>query len=246
MRAVRLGLGRAVESTLTVGNVATFLSHATCRVTVEGAARLPRQGPALLVVNHTSITDTPVVLAMLYHHGLHPAAPDAHGHRPDCPDHAHVRFLAVEELFHHRILGPIVRRSGFIPVHLRDPRGVVAYEAAADALRKNEIVALYPEGDVTAPHDGAPRRLRSGAARLALAHPVPIVPIAHHDARRIGQGDIGASLRGALTAVVRRPRVRVVVGRTIEPVEYAGLEALELTAMIRSRLTATWRRAARD
>lgn len=243
---IRARARRAVESVLTVGNVATFLSRATCRVTVEGAARLPRKGPALLVVNHTSITDTPVVLSMLYHHGLHPAAPDAYGHSPDCPDHAHVRFLAVEDLFHHRILGPIVSRSGFIPVHLRDPRGVAAYEAAIDALRKDEIVALYPEGDVTAPLDGAPRRFRSGAARLALAHPVPIVPIAHHDARRIGHGDIGESLRGAMTAVVRRPRVRVVVGRTIDPSEYAGLGALELTRLIRERLTATWERAARD
>lgn len=239
-------LRRVVESVLTVGNVATFLSRATCRVTVEGAARLPRRGPALIVVNHTSIADTPVVLAMLYHHGLHPAAPEAPGHRPDCPGHAHVRFLAVEELFHHRVLGPIVRRSGFIPVHLRDPRGIAAYEAAADALRKDEIVALYPEGDVTAPSDGAPRRLRSGTARLALAHPVPIVPIAHHDARRIGQGDIGASLRGAMTAILRRPRIRLVVGRAIEPSEYVGLGALELTGLIRTRLTATWARAARD
>jgi 1-acyl-sn-glycerol-3-phosphate acyltransferase len=73
---------------------------------------------------------------------------------------------------------------------------------------------------------------------------VPIVPIAHHDAREIASGSVQRSLAEALTAGWRRPYVAMVVGEPIPPASYAGMSALELTALIRERLTATWREAA--
>jgi 1-acyl-sn-glycerol-3-phosphate acyltransferase len=228
-----------------IATVADFLARNTARVRVRGAERLPRTGPALLAVNHTTIADVPLVLSMLHRAGIHPAAPDAPGHSADCSDHAHVRFLASTDVFASKLIGGLAEEAGYIPVVLGgDLRALEAYAAAREALERHEIVGIYPEGVVTAPDDGAPRRLRSGAARLALATGVPIVPIAHHDARAIASGSVQRSLAGAVTAIWRRPQVAMVVGHTIEPASYAGMSALELTALLRERLTATWREAA--
>ena len=228
---------------ITVPSVARFLAWWTGRIDLVGADLLPRRGPALVVVNHTTIADVPIVLASLDRHGLKPISSHATGHTPGCTDHAHVRFLATQEVFDNKILGPIVRRSGFIAVQPNGLDRLGAYEAAEAALRDGEIVAVYPEGDVTSPDDGAPRRLRSGAARMALATGVPIVPIAHHDARDIGQGTQSETLRSAFTAVWRRPRISMVVGRRIEPADYAGRLPLDVTRMIRERLIETWEQA---
>jgi 1-acyl-sn-glycerol-3-phosphate acyltransferase len=150
---------------LTVSSVAEFLAKHTARVHVRGVEHLPRagSGPALLAVNHTTIADVPLVLSMLRHAGIHPAAPDAPGHSPGCTDHAHVRFLASTDVFANKLIGGMVRDAGFIPVVLGgDVRAIQAYDAARAALERGELVGIYPEGDVTAPDDGAPRRLRSG------------------------------------------------------------------------------------
>jgi 1-acyl-sn-glycerol-3-phosphate acyltransferase len=227
---------------ITVPSVARFLAWWTGRVHLVGADRLPRQGPALVVVNHTTIADTPIVLASLDRHGLKPISAHARGHSPACR-HGHIRFLATQDVFEHWILGPIVRRSGFIPVQPSGLDRLGAYERAEGALRDGEIVGLYPEGDVTSLEEGAPRRLRSGAARMALATGVPIVPIAHHDARDIGQGTEAETLRGAFTAIWRRPKIVMVVGRRIEPEEYAGKLPLDVTKLIRERLHETWQQA---
>ena len=223
--------------------VARFLAGLTCSYRLTGAELLPRTGPALVVVNHTTIADVPVVLAALDRHGLKPISEDARGHSAACADHLHVRFLATQNVFDHPLLGRVVRRAGFIAVQPAGLGRVDAYAAADEALRAGQVVALYPEGDVTSPEEGAPRRLRSGAARLAIATGVPIVPVAHHDAREIGAGTEAQTLRRAVTSILRRPTVQLVVGRTIQPHEYAGLTPLELTRMIREHLTETWRRA---
>src|SRR5690606_37287787 len=140
------------------------------------------------------------------------------GHSADCADHAHVRFLASTDVFANKLIGGLARDAGYIPVVLGgDLRAVRAYDAAREALQRGELVGIYPEGDVTAPDDGAPRRLRSGAARLALATAVPIVPIAHHDARAIASGSVQRSLAEAVTALWRRPYVAMVVGEPITP-----------------------------
>src|SRR5690606_30677058 len=52
--------------------------------------------------------------------------------------------------------------------------------AAEEALRRGEVVVVYPEGTVTRDPDFWPMQPRTGIARLALAVPdVPVVPVAH-------------------------------------------------------------------
>lgn len=205
---------------------------------VTGAENLTYSGPAVVAVNHTTIVDVAPTLAALYKSGLRPSLPcDQRG----CgASHGHVRFLATEMVFANPILGPLVRNAGFIPVG-SGRSAVAALSAALDALKRGEIVGIFPEGDVAASADGSPRRFRIGVGRLALETGATIVPVAHHDARKIGSGTVAESLRGAVTSIVRRPTVRVNVGAPIRAAEYAGRTLAETVSLVQERVTAAWR-----
>lgn len=221
-----------------VGPVAVGLAGWLGRYELSGAENLPFSGPAIVAVNHTTILDTPPVIAGLYRSGLRPSrACDREG----CgTSHGHIRFLATELLFRHPILGPLMRHADFVPVG-QGRSAKAALQAGIDALRGGEVLGIYPEGDVEVSVDGAPRRFRIGVGRLALETGAAIVPVAHHDARVFGAGSIGESLRGALTSVVRRPTVRIHVGRPIQAVEYAGRTLHETVSLVQERVTAVWR-----
>lgn len=221
-----------------VGPVAVGLTRAVSRIDVSGTNHLPFSGPAIVAVNHTTIVDVAPVLAALYRAGLRPSRPCG---GDGCETtHGHVRFLATELVFANPILGPLVRHAGFVPVAAS--RGAAAaLKAGLAALARGEILGIYPEGDVAASDDGAPRRFRVGISKLALESGATIVPVAHHDARRIGSGSVARSLLGAVTSIVRRPTVRIRIGAQIKAAEYAGRTITETAALVQERVTAVWR-----
>lgn len=205
---------------------------------IAGRANVPFAGPAIVAVNHTTIVDVAPVLAALHKCGLHPSRPC--GTNGCETRHGHVRFLATEVVFAHPILGPLVRHAGFVPVG-RGHSAVTALKSALAALGRGEIVGIFPEGDVAAVPDGAPRKFRIGVGKLALESGATIVPVAHHDARAIGSGSMARSLLGAVTSVVRRPTVRINIGTPIRAAEYAGRTLAETAALVQERVTAAWR-----
>ncbi|MGH8775663.1 MAG: lysophospholipid acyltransferase family protein [Jiangellaceae bacterium] len=223
-----------------VGPVAVGLSTWLGSFELSGAELLPFTGPAILAVNHTSIADTPPVIASLYRAGLRPSRRCAKG---GCGStHGHIRFLATEVLFRHPILGPLVKHADFVPVGPgRSAKS--ALQAGIDALRNGEIIGIYPEGDVAVDlsSDGSPRTFRIGVGRLALDTGATIVPVAHHDSRVFGTGTVSESLRTAATSVLRRPKVHIRVGRPIQAAEYAGRTLHETVTLIQERVTAVWR-----
>ncbi|MCI0688772.1 MAG: 1-acyl-sn-glycerol-3-phosphate acyltransferase [Sporichthyaceae bacterium] len=224
-----------------VGAVARALAAATCRARLTGAQHLPRTGPALLMVNHTTIVDVAPVLASLAKSGLRLSLACR---RSGCgTEHGHVRFLATELVFRHPIVGPLAKHAGFIRVGWQRP-APDALRDALSALERGEVVGIFPEGNVSANPDGSPRRFRSGLARLALDTGCPVVPLAHHDARLIGAGGVAESLRGAARSVVRRPEIRLHVGEPVQPAEYAGLPIGRVSELLRSSLIRTWRQVA--
>lgn len=220
------------------GWVAVGLARSFGSVVADGLEHVPTAGPAIIAINHTSIADAPAVLATLFRRAnLWPSVPCG---RPGCGvAHGHIRFLAHTQVFRNPFIGRFARRSGMIEVGWRQA-GTVALRAAREALERNEIVGIYPEGDVKANDDGSPRRFRFGVGRLALESGAPIIPIAHHDARRIGSGSTGRALLGALTAIVRRPTIRMRVGPPILPEEYAGLPVRDVVQLVQDRVTALW------
>jgi 1-acyl-sn-glycerol-3-phosphate acyltransferase len=127
---------------------------------VHGAENLPGKDPFLLVANHDSHLDTPLLLSLFPGSRLSRIRPVA---AADYWGSGVKRFVS-EKLF--RVL-PIARR------------GEEAGEAVArmeEALDRGESLILFPEGTRGDPEVLQP--FRSGAARLASARPqVPVVPV---------------------------------------------------------------------
>ncbi|WP_162450114.1 1-acyl-sn-glycerol-3-phosphate acyltransferase [Phytoactinopolyspora mesophila] len=220
-----------------VGAVAVGLTRLFGRVEPDGLENLPLTGPAIVAVNHTTIADVPPVLSTLYRTGLRPSVPC---HQDGCgTEHGHVRFIASSMVFKNPFIGPLARQAGMVEVGRQ--AGTVALKAAKDSLARGEVVGIYPEGDVAATADGSPRRFRFGVARLALDARAPVIPVAHHDARLIGSGSVARSLGGALTSIVRRPTVRLRVGRPVMPEEFAGLAVRDVVDLVQKRVTDVWR-----
>ncbi|HEY9412242.1 MAG TPA: lysophospholipid acyltransferase family protein [Jiangellaceae bacterium] len=240
-----------------VGRVASLITSYAGRVEADGLEHLPRRGPAILAINHTTFLDVPPVLATLQRAGLYPSRPCL---GLGCGiGHGHVRMLAAAEVFANPVVAPLARRAGAIeaPVAMRgkritDPRkryaaaGAAAIRAARSALDDGEIVAMYPEGHVNAAPDGSPGRFRPGIGRLVVDARVPVIPVVHHDARRIGDGDWVRCMVGALTSVVRRPTIRLRVGRPMLPEEFAGLPVREVVELVQRRVTEVWRTIATE
>lgn len=122
------------------------------RLSVTGADRGPRTGPAVLAANHDSLIDIPILVAAT--------------RRP-------VWFMAKEELFRGRVASKFLRALGGFPVRRGGP-DLEAVRAALEVLRRGRLLGMYPESTRTA--ELLP--FYPGAAWVALATGAPLVPVA--------------------------------------------------------------------
>jgi 1-acyl-sn-glycerol-3-phosphate acyltransferase len=132
----------------------------------RGVEHLPATGPAILVINHVSYADPLVVARYAYDAGRAP------------------RFLAKRSLFAIPVVGAAMRGTGQIPVDRGTALARQSLDDAVAALRRGEMVIVYPEGTVTRDPAWWPMAAKTGAARLALLVPdVPVVPAAQWGAQ---------------------------------------------------------------
>jgi len=174
--------------------------------TVTGMEHLPATGGAVVAINHTGYLDFTFAGLPFYNH------------RP----RRLVRFMAKQEVFDHPVTGPVMRKLRHIPVDRAS--GAASFDAAVRALKTGELVGVYPEATISRSFEL--KEFKSGAARMAIAADVPIVPHIVWGAQRIWTKDHPKKMW--------RPRVpiSVAVGEPILPT----LPATELTALLRSRM----------
>ena len=183
----------------------------------EGLDRIPATGPALIACNHISYLDP---LGNAY-------AVVKAGRRP--------RFLAKRDLFGIPLVGRALTGAGQIPVDRGTPEDPAPLVAAEEALRRGEVVVVYPEGTVTKHADSMPMEGKTGVVRLSLATGVPVTPMASWGSQAVWQKSGKGSLKFG------RP-VWVKVGDPIDLSSHTDRandrDALrELTAMVMSRIT---------
>ncbi|WP_116040679.1 lysophospholipid acyltransferase family protein [Amycolatopsis palatopharyngis] len=139
------------------------------RVYVD-ADRVPREGAALLVLNHVSHLD-PAVDAVFVHRNKRVP-----------------RFLAKDTVAKAPIFGRIFLGSGGIPVYRGSSSAGDSLRAAHRTLQEGKIVVIYPEGTITRDPEGWPKRSYTGVARLALENDVPVIPVARWGTQAIWNG----------------------------------------------------------
>jgi 1-acyl-sn-glycerol-3-phosphate acyltransferase len=149
---------------------------------VEGLENVPRSGGAVMVLNHSSFVDFFTAARL----------PFLRLGRP-------VRMLAKASLFHSRIVGPVMRGAGHIPVERGAGRDALA--AAVAALRRGEFVGVLPEQTISPSYELLP--FKSGAARMAQEADVPIVPAVSWGSHRFWTTGDGPHLTWRLPVHVR-------------------------------------------
>jgi len=134
------------------------------RVEVEGLEKVDPHGSYVLVSNHLSLTDTPVVLALMP---------------------LQFRFFAKLGLFRIPLLGGHLRRAGHLPVVRKNPRaGLRTLADGARLVRERGVsVLIFPEGGRA--EDGRLQEFRPGAAFVAIKAGVPALPIGITGTREI-------------------------------------------------------------
>jgi 1-acyl-sn-glycerol-3-phosphate acyltransferase len=128
---------------------------------VAGREHVPESGGVLLIANHTSYADPPIIGT---------ACP-----RP-------VNFMAKAELFRLPGLGAFIRRTHAFPVK-REAADQQALRHALHLLNRGEVLLVFPEG--TRSPDGRLMPFEAGAAFIALASQAQVVPVGIDGADRV-------------------------------------------------------------
>lgn len=134
------------------------------QVRASGAEHIPLTGPAVIATNHVGYLDFVFVGA-------------AARERKRL-----VRFLAKAEVFDHKIAGPLMRGMKHIPVD-RFGRASQAIDDAVEALKRGEIIGMFPESTIS--RSFVPAAGKTGAARMAMGAGAPLIPGAVWGSQRI-------------------------------------------------------------
>ncbi|HJQ03066.1 MAG TPA: lysophospholipid acyltransferase family protein [Jatrophihabitans sp.] len=137
------------------------------RFTVHGAENVPRTGGAVMAINHIGYLDF------------------AYAGLTARPSGRLVRFMAKDEVFRHRISGPLMRGMHHIPVDRQ--AGASSFRAAVTALKNGEIVGVFPEATISRSFEL--KEFKAGVVRMAAAADVPILPTVVWGSQRIWTKD---------------------------------------------------------
>jgi len=118
----------------------------------EGVEHIPEQGGALIVANHQSVLDIPLLAASTGRH---------------------ICFVARKSLADSALLGFIMRQCGAVLID-RGAGDRAAMRQMVEHLRRGDLVAIFPEGTRTL--DGRVGAFKGGALLAARKAGVPIVP----------------------------------------------------------------------
>ncbi len=119
---------------------------------VEGVEKVPRQGPAIIMINHIALID-PIVVLHLLPRNIVP--------------------LAKIEVYEYPLIGIFPKIWGVIPVR-REEIDRQAIRQVQNVLQAGEIVLVAPEGT----RGDQLQRGKVGVAYLASRARVPVIPVA--------------------------------------------------------------------
>lgn len=133
------------------------------RMEVEGADKVDPETCYVVVANHSSYMDIPVLLSAV---------------------NLQIRFFAKKGLFSIPLMGWHLSRAGHLPVVRGDARASLKSLSEAAKLIRDRAISplLFPEGGRT---QSGIRPFKEGAAYLAIKAGVPVVPVGLTNVRNV-------------------------------------------------------------
>jgi 1-acyl-sn-glycerol-3-phosphate acyltransferase len=134
-------------------SVVSPMLHAYFRIRIYGAENVPQSGPLVVISNHASYFDPPIVSSCV----LRPVA-----------------YMAKEELFNIPVLAQAIKLYGAYPVS-RGTADRTAIRSALECIENGWAVGVFLQGTRTP--DGRITDPKRGAALLAAKAKAPILPV---------------------------------------------------------------------
>jgi 1-acyl-sn-glycerol-3-phosphate acyltransferase len=183
-----------------------ILARASIDLRVEGIERATRGESFVLMSNHQSLYDVPVIYQALQRR---------------------VRMVAKKELFRVPIWGRAMQRAGFISLDRSDrDRSRETLLGSANILRSGTSIWIAPEG--TRSKDGSLGAFRKGGFHLALQSGCRILPITIVGTRAV------LPAKGA--HITDGCQVRVVIHAPVDPAPFGDARRDELIEAVRSAI----------
>lgn len=141
----------------------SILWAAGVTVSIENEERFRTTDHCVIVANHYSYFDIPVLLASIPHP---------------------LRIFAKASLFKIPIFGWSIRAAGFIPIDRKNRRTALqSFDLATERIRKGNSILVFPEEGRTRHRELRP--FQRGAFLLALRSELPILPIVIQGTRNV-------------------------------------------------------------
>ncbi len=150
--------------TAAIGIGRTVFAALRVKHRATGQANIPATGGAVFAMTHFGYLEFALVEWQTWLH-----------------NRRRVRFMATKRAFDKPVVGALLRGMKHISVDMA--AGGEAYAQAVEALRRGEIIGVFPEAGVSASF--TVRELKSGAVRLAAEAGVPVIPVAVWGGQRL-------------------------------------------------------------
>lgn len=186
---------------------------------LAGKRHMPRTGPALVIANHQSFLDPPLVgLAV----------------------RRHLTYLARKTLFRNRFFARVIRSHNAVPID-QEGVGKEGIRTVVEQLQAGKAVLVFPEGERTP--DGAMHELRPGVHLLIKRTQAPIVPVGIAGAYDAWPRWRRYPVPAPLFLPARKGTIAVVVGRPVDSRRLAALPRAEALAELAAELHKAWTEA---
>lgn len=165
---------------------------------INGLENLPKKGPFLIIANHVSYLDPPLIGALVAKQT---------GQK--------IHFISKHELFRYfgRRIGE--KWMGMIYIDPNDKQACL--KEAFDFLKKGEPVGVFPEGTRWY-QEGTLRKGKTGAARLALWSQCPVIPIGYI-------GPMDKDVKNHLGFILsKKKEIRINIGQPLDFTRYYNQE----------------------
>lgn len=134
------------------------LTRFVYRPTYIGLDNIPKTGAAIIISNHVSYVDGPIIDAGIY----------AHCGR-------NVRYVIDEDIFHLPFVHHLMSMARAIPISSNRKSVEAAFDMISEGLRAGDLICIFPEGYLT--FTGSLGRFRPGIEWIIRRDPVPVIPM---------------------------------------------------------------------
>lgn len=132
-----------------------FLTLRVYRPHYSGFEHIPREGPAIIIANHVSYMDGPII---------------------DAGTTRRVRYLIDQDIYNYPVIHYLMTLNRSIPIAYHRKAVEKAFDDISEGLKAGDVICIFPEGFLT--FTGSLGRFRPGIEWITRRDPVPVIPMA--------------------------------------------------------------------